>query len=77
VLFNDCIENSGAVNFQNVTGPNTILGNFAFNATASGLVNNSNYSVVDAVLSGKVATAAQNSSFIDRPTYWTNINMLP
>ncbi len=57
---------------------NTYLGNFAFNSTAVGDPNNTNYNILGASdITRKFVTISQTSSFSDEPTLWHNINMLP
>ena len=77
VMFNTLMENQGQ-NIDDSAGPNTYLGNFAFNSDAVGNPNNTNYTLTGAsVITGKFVTIAQTSSFVDRPKLWHNINMLP
>ena len=77
VAFNTCIDNGP--NFSGTPNDvNTVLGNFAFQENAVGNPPNANYgSSLLPELNGKFVTVSQSSSFLDRPTRWRNINMLP
>ena len=71
----ECNDNFGEIGG---TGANTYLGNFAFNSTAVGDPNNTNYRIGGGSdITRKFVTASQSGSFVDRPKYWHNINMLP
>lgn len=80
IAFNSLINNN--INMAETadtgtTGPNSILGNFAFNSTAVGNPNNTNYSLSDSVITNKFMTISQTGSIGDYVTGWHNINMLP
>lgn len=76
--FNTLIQNGTNVR-ESSGGSNTYLGNFAFNSTAAGNPDNTNYNFSGSAtnITGKFATVSQTGSFSDRPTKWHNINMLP
>lgn len=79
VLFNN-VTNSPTNNVNEIAaaGANTILGNFAFNSTATGNPNNTNYTISGASnITNKYQTVSQKGSFGDYVTGWHNINMLP
>lgn len=70
---NNIVEGGG-------TGPNTYLGNFAFNSTAVGNPNNTNYSVVNSNITRKFITVSQSNLSSKLPALsgeWYNMNMLP
>ena len=78
IAFNQFIENGTNVFEENTSDANTYLGNFAFNSTAVGDPNNTNYRIEGGSdITRKFVTVSQTSSFSDRPTEWHNINMLP
>jgi len=76
--FNTAIENASNIDELASAGANTYLGNFAFNSTAVGDPNNTNYNIAGGSdITRKFETASQSGSFGDFPTKWHNINMLP
>ncbi len=78
VAFNTLIENGTNLDEVALSNPNTYLGNFAFNSTAVGDPDNTNYTINGGSdITRKFVTVSQTSSFSDRPTEWHNINMLP
>ncbi len=76
IAFNTVIECASNCDEAAATS-NTFLGNFAFNSTAVGNPNNTNYNILGSDITGKFVTASQSGSFGDFPTRWHNINMLP
>ena len=79
LAFNVSTENSDNNFLDESVNANTFLGNFAFNSTAVGDPNNTNYDFSGGAsnITRKFVTVSQASSFSDRPTEWHNINMLP
>ena len=75
---NNFIENTSNIDEISTSCANTYLGNFCFNSTSTGAPNNTNYNIEGlSDITGKFSTISQSSSFVDRPTRWTNINMIP
>ncbi len=78
ILFNSLVQNATAnirEDSGSGTGPNTILGNFAYHSDGD----SSNYSILGASMSGvnKVVTNQSGGFPTTIPSYWHNISMTP